>query len=126
MRSTAWRSTIAVVLSMALVNMGFVNVAGAGIVDTAALVTSSRDADLASIRAHLDRAEVRQQLEAMGVDPVSVEARIAALPDHELHRLAQDLENAPAGGLLAVLGVVFVVLIVLEFVGVIDVFKNGR
>ena len=125
MRSRAWRSMIAAVLSVALVNMGFVSVAGAGIADTAALVTSSRDADLASIRAQLQRAEVRQQLEAMGVDAASVEARIAMLGDQELHRLAQDLQNAPAGGdLLAVLGVVFVVLMVLEFVGVIDIFKK--
>lgn len=113
------------VLSVALINTGFVSVANAGVVDTAVIVSQSRDADLASVRAHLDRNDVRQQFEKMGVAPESVDARIASLSDSELRQLAQDMESAPAGGdALAIIGAVFLVLMVLEFVGVIDIFKK--
>ena len=51
--------------------------------------------------------------------------RIAALTDQELEQLAADLESLPAGGsLLGVAGVVFIVLLILELVGVIDIFKK--
>ena len=89
-------------------------------------MTTSRDADLAVVRGQLQCDAVREQLQAMGVDAAAVDARIARLSDSELHRLAQDLQKAPAGGdTLAVIGVVFLVLIILEFVGVIDIFKRA-
>jgi hypothetical protein len=99
----------------------------AAIVDTSALVQTTRDVDLASIRAQLDRAEVRAQFEKMGVSAASIDQRVSALSDSELHTLAQNMQSAPAGGdgLLAVLGIVFVVLLILEVVGVIDVFKRN-
>jgi len=68
---------------------------------------------------------VRAQLLALGVDPSQVEARVAALTDGELRALAGKVSEAPAGGdALAVIGVVFLVLLILEAVGVIDVFKK--
>jgi hypothetical protein len=55
-----------------------------------------------------------------------VEARLARLTDSELRTLADRIDQAPAAGadILAVIGVVFVVLLILEAVGVIDVFKK--
>ena len=55
-----------------------------------------------------------------------VEARLARLTDFELSTLADRIDQAPAAGadILAVIGVVFVVLLILEAVGVIDVFKK--
>ena len=45
--------------------------------------------------------------------------------DQELHQLAVDMRNAPAGGdALALIGAVFVVLLILELTGVIDIFKK--
>jgi hypothetical protein len=65
-------------------------------------------------------------MEQMGVNAASVEQRIARLNDGELHQLAADLRNAPAGGdgALALIGAVFVVLLILEVTGVIDIFKK--
>ena len=40
-----------------------------------------------------------------------------------MRQLNQNIDTLPAGGLLAVLGVVFVVLIILELTGVINVFN---
>jgi len=84
-----------------------------------------RRATLDEIDAVLARAEIRRELERLGVDPAETSARVAALSDAELMELADNLENLPAGGsLLGVIGIVFVVLLILELVGVIDIFKK--
>jgi hypothetical protein len=125
MRMSIWRVGAVAVLSAALVNVGFVGAASAAIVDTQALVTTDRDADLASIRAQLERDDVRAKMQDMGVEPAVVDARLASVSDRELNRLAMDMERAPAGGdALAVIGIVFLVLLILEVVGVIDIFKR--
>jgi hypothetical protein len=114
------------VLSLALINLGAVGFANAGIIATDSLLPAVRDRDLAAVRATLDRSDVRRQFEKMGVARAAVDARIANLTDQELHQLAQDIEQAPAGGdgFLALVGAVFVVLIILELLGVTNVFKK--
>jgi hypothetical protein len=68
---------------------------------------------------------VRTRLEQYGVDPAAATARAASLTDQELQMLADDLESLPAGGdLLGVVGIVFLVLLILELVGVVDIFKK--
>ena len=125
MRMSVWRKGAVAMLSVAIFNMGLVGAASAAIVDTGTLVAPARDADLASVRAHLNRADVREQMQKMGVDASAIEGRIAGLSDNELHQLASDMQSAPAGGdILALVGAVFVVLLILELVGVIDIFKK--
>ena len=125
MRLSPWRKTSIAILSVAILNMGLAGAAQAAIVDTSALVTTSREADLGTVRAQLDRAEVRAKFEDMGVDATAVERRIASLNDRELHKLAVDMQNAPAGGdAVWIIGAVFIVLIILELTGVIDIFKK--
>jgi len=124
-KPSKWRATAVAVLAVAVTNLGVMNAAQAGIVATTAIVHTDRDGDLATIRTQLDRAEVKAQMEKMGVDAANVEQRIAALNDGELHALAKQMQEAPAGGdFLAVIGIVFVVLLILELVGVIDIFKK--
>jgi hypothetical protein len=77
------------------------------------------------VRTQLERADVRAQMEKMGLDAQAVDGRVASLSDRELHRLAVDMKNAPAGGdVVWLVGAVFVVLIILEITGVIDIFKK--
>jgi hypothetical protein len=126
MKLSPWRQCALGILSVSLLNMGMMSAASAAIVDTSVLVATDRDADLGAIRTQLARADVRAQMEQMGVDAVTVEKRVARLNDRELHQLAADLRNAPAGGdgALALIGAVFVVLLILELTGVIDIFKK--
>ena len=125
MRLSPWRKASIAILSVAILNMGLAGAAQAAIVDTSALVTTTREADLSTVRAQLDRAEVRAKFQDMGVDATAVDQRVARLNDRELHKLAVDMQNAPAGGdVIWVIGVVFVVLIILELTGVIDIFKK--
>jgi hypothetical protein len=64
-------------------------------------------------------------MQQMGVDAASIDSRLEALSDSELSDLAEQMRTAPAGGdVLVLLGAVFVVLLVLELVGVIDIFKK--
>jgi hypothetical protein len=114
------------IMSFALLGTGAPAVSHAGIIETSAVVEAGqRDADLATLSAALHRAEVRAQLASMGVDAAALDARLASLTDSELRQMAEQMEQAPAGGdLLAVVGAVFVVLLILELVGVIDIFKN--
>src|SRR5689334_17115896 len=110
--SSNWCATVVSVLAVAVVNMGFASVAQAGIVGTSAIVSTARDSDLASIRTQLERADVRTQMEKMGVDAANVDQRLSTLSDSELHDLATQMQNAPAGGdVLVLIGAVFVVLI---------------
>ena len=125
MKISLWRKCSIAVLSVSMLNMGMMGAASAAIVDTSALIATDREADLGAIRAQLARADVRAQMEQMGVDATAVEQRIARLNNHELHQLAADMRNAPAGGdALALIGAVFVVLLILEVTGVIDIFKK--
>ena len=63
---------------------------------------------------------------AFGVDPENVQDRLDVLTDEELMQLASRLPDMPAGGdsILALIGVVFVVLLILELVGVTNVFAK--
>ena len=114
------------VLCLAMLNLGSPLVAQAELVSTLqAVEASTRAQDLAAVNAALARDEVRAQFEALGVEPAQIESRIAALTDAELRTLAGQMADMPAGAdALAVIGIVFLVLLILEAVGVIDIFKK--
>jgi hypothetical protein len=125
MKTFNWRFTAVAVLALAVGNLGFVNSAQAGIVETAVMVETSRDAQLEAVQAQLNRADVRAALAKFGVDAAAIDQRVASLDDSELAALARQMQDAPAGGdVFALIGVVFVVLLILELVGVIDIFKK--
>jgi hypothetical protein len=79
--------------------------ARAELVATEAVVTpaSAPEWNRARLRAWLDRADVRAQLEAYGVGAEEAEARVAALTDDEVARIAGRLDEVPAGGSLETL-----------------------
>jgi hypothetical protein len=111
---------------LAMLNLGSPLVAQAELIGTLqAVEASTRVQDLATVNSALARDQVRAQFVAFGVDPAQVDSRVAALTDSELRTLAGKIGEAPAGAdALAVIGIVFVVLLILEMVGVIDIFKK--
>lgn len=73
----------------------------------------------------LAREDVAEELVMRGVDPVAASERVAALTEEELATVAGQIDSLPAGGdAIAVIGVVFLVLLILELVGVINIFKG--
>jgi hypothetical protein len=121
-----WQKTVVHVLVLTLLSAGSPIVAQAEIIGTLAGIESSqRAADLAKLNDVLARDEARARMRALGVDEGQVEMRLARLTDAELNALAQRVDEMPAGaGILEVVGIVFVVLLILEAVGVIDIFKK--
>ena len=123
---TLCRSALALFLTGALV-VGVPLPAGASeLVSTAeALALENRGQPRAIVDDWLAREDVAQDLARLGVDPDVARLRAAALSDDELAELADNIEESPAGGdVLAVLGITFLVLLILELVGVIDIFKK--
>jgi len=101
---------------------------------SAALIRSDAalGADRAYLNGVLDRAEVRAQLEANGVSPADVKARVAALSDAEAADLANRIASLPAGGdggvgaLIGALLIVFLVLLITDILGFTKVFPFTR
>jgi hypothetical protein len=120
------RNSLVAVLAASLLAASLQHGAHAGVISTQQYLTAiDRDATRQRIDSVLAREEVRSRLEHYGVDPTTIDERIAALTDEELQLLATDLETMPAGGnLLGTLGVAFIVLLILELVGVIDIFNK--
>jgi hypothetical protein len=119
------RSSIAALLALSLWLSGLQS-ATAGIIGTGEILgVTDRRAQLERVRSALAETEVQRQLVALGVDPADAAVRVAALSDAELATLEARLDELPAGGdLLAVIGIVFVVLLILEITGVTDIFKR--
>ncbi len=90
----------------------------------AALAAAQRD----RAAALLDRGDVRTQLEAHGVRPAELKARVAALTDEEAAQLVGQLERLPAGGegIVGALVIVFLVLLITDLLGLTKVFTFTR
>jgi len=98
----------------------------AGLVGTHQILSSdARSQQLTEIQNVLARDDVKTQMLDLGVSPADVEQRIKSLTDAELARLSDGMQDLPAGGdVLAVIGIVFVVLLILELVGVTNIFSK--
>jgi hypothetical protein len=121
-----FRRNLVYALCLAILNLGSPLVAHAGLVGTLQAVESNTRADdIAAVNGALAKAEVREQMAALGVSPADIDARVARLTDSELHTLADRMQQMPAGGdALAIIGIVFLVLLILEAVGITDIFKK--
>jgi hypothetical protein len=91
------------------------------------LAQSDGAADRARVLAFLDRAEVREQIVAFGVDPAEAAARVATLSDAQVREIAGQLDQLPAGqsAIAAIVGailIIFLVLLVTDLLGLTDVF----
>src|SRR5688572_22168021 len=116
-----FRRFIASMLIVSLTGLGFTAPAQAALVATDAAVAGAERERISSL---LERAEVRAQLQAYGVDPAQVKARVAALTDAEAAQVAAQLDQLPAGGesVLGVLLVVFIVLLITDILGFTKIF----
>ena len=120
------RGALMRLVSVSIICMGFAQVAPAGMIGTAYMVDEeSRATSLSRIEVLLAREDVSRQLEAFGVDRALVVERLNGLSHAELMELEGKLGEQVAGGdVVAIVGVVFIVLLILELVGVTDIFKS--
>jgi hypothetical protein len=73
------------------------------------------------------RKEIRAAIVAQGVDANEAWARINSLSDNEVIRIADQIDQLPAGGgliefLVIIILAGFIVLVILDLTGVMDVF----
>lgn len=99
--------------------------AWSGIVTTDQLLQQQLEVlNKSSLVAMIDRDDVRQQLVERGVDPEYAKARIAALSDAQIEELKGNIDTLPAGsGVVGILVAVLLVLIILDIVGVTNIFS---
>ena len=96
----------------------------AGIVSTDAVVAGVERERLAGM---LERSEVQERLQALGVDPANARARVAALSDVDAAQLAAQLDELPAGGdILGAAVLIFLVLLVTDMMGYTKIFPFTR
>ncbi len=100
--------------------------ATAAVISTETLITDAAQQQAAgsAVDQLLARDDVRAQLIGLGVDPAQVQDRIAALSPAELAKLNQQIGEMPAGaGFFVVVGILFVVLLILELLGITHIFS---
>ena len=120
----------AVVLSASILNISAIHSAQAALVPTeeaARLATVSQtESGHARLTAALARDDVRAEMLRQGVDPALAQERIAALTDDEATRLADQIDSAPAGGIIGAILLVFFVLLITDILGLTKVFPFTR
>ena len=84
-----------------------------------------------TIKSILAREDVQTVLRAQGIDPLEARARVDSLTDAEAMRIADQIEELPAGGnffigLLVAVGIIVVILAITDALGYTDVFTFIR
>lgn len=103
----------------------FTPAAKAAVIDTQAYISRQESSVKTDLQKILAREDVRDQLIQYGVNPDEADQRIAVLTGAELVQLQEQIDQLPAGSsALAILGGVFLVLLVLELLGVTNVFTR--
>lgn len=74
----------------------------------------------------LDRDDVQEKLVSMGVAPELVQERINNMTDFEIAQLNQQINDMPAGGILGVIVLIFVVFVITDAIGATDIFPFVR
>ncbi len=100
----------------------------AGLVGTDKVAVSAQSqSERERIRTFLDREDVRKELQTQGVDVNTAKARVDALTDEEVQKVAGKLDQMPAGGdVIGILFTIFIVLLVTDILGFTKVFPFTR
>ena len=86
-------------------------------------IQQQAQADRDQLATLLQRTDLAEKLQAAGVDPADVQARIDNLSDEEVAALTGQINELPAGGdILGTAVFVFVVLLITDILGYTDIF----
>jgi hypothetical protein len=100
--------------------------AHAAIVSTEQAITVQQ-LDRSELKQFFDREDIANALQAQGISSELAKARVDSMTEEEAQRLANHIENAPAGaGVVGVLFTVFIVLLVTDILGLTKVFPFTR
>lgn len=118
---------LALLCVLALV-AGSMGTAFAGMVGTGQLLAAEQvKMDREQLLATLSRADVKQQLSDLGVDPQQAAERVARMTDAEIAALSEGLGDLPAGsGVLGAVLLIFIVFVITDVIGATDIFPFIR
>lgn len=120
------KKALCILLSFTLLCGGLATTASAAVISTGeAIQAQDRQAQLNALQRQLARADLQEAMVSLGVDPADAQLRVNSLSSAELATLSARIDELPAGGsILALIGAVFVVLLILDLTGVTNVFGN--
>ncbi|MGB5541625.1 MAG: PA2779 family protein [Gammaproteobacteria bacterium] len=126
MQTVLWKKAGIFMLVINFIFTTFPAASYAGLVGTDEILSAAtRNQHMTEIQNVLARDDVRTQMVDLGVNPADVEVRLNALTDAELAQLSTGMRDLPAGGnVVAVIGILFIVLLILELLGVTNVFTR--
>ncbi len=117
-------------LAASILFTGFIQTAQATMISTEqvaqAAITAKGDQDRSQIVSALSREDVQSALVARGINPDEATSRVAALTDDEASSLASQLDNAPAGGIIGVIVLIFLVLLLTDILGFTKIYPFTR
>lgn len=131
-RQRSKSTSVFLVILVVLLTVPFQPVLAAMIETEATLAMSARGQDARNtIKSILAREEAQSVLRAQGIDPLEAMARVDSLTDAEAVRIADQIEELPAGGnflvgLLIAVGIIVVILAITDALGYTDVFTFIR
>ena len=117
---------------MVLLTMPYQSVLAAMIETDAAMgITVQGQEARNTIKSILAREDVQTVLREQGIDPLEARARVDSLTDAEAVRIADQIEELPAGGnfligVLVAVGIIVVILAITDALGYTDVFTFIR
>ena len=131
-RQRSKSASLFLITLMVLLTMPYQSVLAAMIETDAAMgITVQGQEARNTIKSILAREDVQTVLRAQGIDPLEARARVDSLTDAEAVRIADQIEELPAGGnfligLLVAVGIIVVILAITDALGYTDVFTFIR
>ena len=131
-RQRSKSASVFLIILMLLLTVPFQSVLAAMIETEATLDMTAKGQEARNaIKTILAREDAQAVLRAQGIDPQEASARVDSLTDAEAIRIADQIENLPAGGsffigLLIAVGVIVIILVITDAMGYTDVFTFVR
>lgn len=125
---TLFKRLFSVLLAVCFTNGVMIQTAQAALVSTeqVARVAAADGSAHQRLTDMLARADVQAELERLGLSADVAKERIAALTDSEAAALAEQIDSAPAGGIIGAILLVFFVLLITDILGFTKVFPFTR
>lgn len=99
----------------------------AAMVGTDQVIEQTQGSARDRVASFMKREDVREQLQLLGIAPQEAEARVAALSDEEVDKIAGRIDELPSGqgAVGAIIGaavLIFIVLLITDLIGLTHVF----
>ncbi len=125
---TSYRRPLAALLVAAMASLSLPVVpVHAAMVGTDRVIAQDEGLPRDRVTAFLKREDVRAEMRNLGISPAEAEARVAALSDAEIDKIAGHIDELPAGqgAVGAIIGaavLIFIILLITDLLGLTHVF----